>query len=542
MVMKKYKVFFKRVLSAVLLITVGILPTKISAKDSFFPYALIDGGCVVGADITSSRELANDFYYYRATVSSHIQGLLTNSAIPYEVYGAIGSEDTAMFVYSIGDNDDLDYARHPVLSIVEEFEKNNPAWDALVATNGDFVDIETKLTPSMGEPEGVMIQNGSVYKGTFDPVPGRGIVGVRTDGSVVYSTAGQGYTQNGYGVGFGVSSKYLVVEVIDKETDASLAEYITCFGAHYDTSLIYLSTPDTEEMDLSSRTVYVIKCDTYRHSHVLANGVDGGTLGNYVYGEIVEIREGTKQDKPDNGYVFISVPKRTDVEHLKLGAIVECQLEMRDEWTNVVNALGFKQQILAEGNVLLKNCYGTYNQSGDPEETLRWTADIYDYPHCWKNRTLLGFKADGTPVLLVVARSSHDGAYHNLGASYYESGEQLKALGCVNGFLLDGGGSSTFVIRNEDGTFSNAFVGEGNGRAVGNAVILAVRDKNVPLSKDEETTAEVTTALPIHNDTASNNESKESSVFLIIAGIIVTASAIGFTTAIVQKKKKTKPR
>jgi hypothetical protein len=85
-----------------------------------------------------------------------------------------------------------------------------------------------------------------------------------------------------------------------------------------------------------------------------------------------------------------------------------------------------------------------------------------------------------------VARSSHTGAHKNLGASYYELGEQLKTLGCVNGFLLDGGGSSTFVVRNPDGTFSNAFVGEGTGRAVGNAVILAVRDKSVPLPEEEE--------------------------------------------------------
>ena len=100
-------------------------------------------------------------------------------------------------------------------------------------------------------------------------------------------------------------------------------------------------------------------------------------------------------------------------------------------------------------------------------------------------------------------RSSHNGDYAKLGASYYEIAEQLKSLGCTNGFLLDGGGSTTMVIRNEDGSFSNAYAGEGNGRAVANAVILAVRDESVPEKETDET---VEVVLPTEKATEKRTE------------------------------------
>ncbi len=531
---------------AVLISSSFVVPCGAANVNS--PYNLINGGCVKSVEMRSSEKLHGGLTYYTANVTSHIQGLLSREAIPYEVYGAIGNSDTKMFVYSIGTDDGQDYTTHRVVEIVEQFERDNPAWDAVVATNGDFVDIEKVLTACIGEPEGPMIQLGSVIKGNLDNVPGRGVVGVKSDGTVIYKTIGEGYEQNGYGTDFAVSNTYLDVTFSSKDNGDTIAEYSTCYGATFNKNKLYLSTVNSGESDLSGRTVCVVKCGTYRHNHVPGNGVEGGTLGNYVLGEVVEIRKGRENDKAESGYVLLSFPKNINGNKIKVGMTVECEPQLKGEWREVINAVGYKQQILAEGNVLLKNCYGTYNQSGDYEETLRWTADIYDYPHCWKNRTVLGFKDDNTPVLLVAARSSHEGAYKNLGASYYEMGEQLKALGCVNGFLLDGGGSSTFVIRNADGTFSNAFVGEGNGRAVGNAVILAVRDKSVPLPEDEKTsevtTSAQTTVSAVTKSTANvmttgNTMEKKSKLApVIIAVATVTVIASGVTVVLARKRRK----
>ena len=552
------------VISSALLLSVGANVNS--------PYDLIDGGCVKTVNMHSLQEMHGGVTYYTAEVTSHIQGELARAEIPYEVYGAIGNSDTKMFVYSIGNNTDQDYKPHKVIDIVERFERDNPAWDAVIAINGDFFDIEKTLTSSIGEPEGPMIQLGAIMKGYLDNVPGRGVVGVKSDGTVIYKTIGEGYDQNGYGTNFSVSRTYLDVTFSDKDTGAMLYEYSTCYGGTFDQNAVYLSTVNTGNNDLRERTVCVIKCDTYRHSHVPANGIEGGTLGNYVLGEVVEIRKGTANEQAESGYALLSFPENISTNKIKVGMKVECEPQLEGEWRDVINAVGYKQQILAEGNVLLKNCYGTYNKKGDYEETLRWTADIYDYPHCWKNRTALGFKDDGTPVLLVVARSSHTGAHKNLGASYYELGEQLKTLGCVNGFLLDGGGSSTFVVRTPDGTFSNAFVGEGTGRAVGNAVILAVRDKSVPLPEGEENptvpsesqatavpntettttppekdpneTAEVQTTVDSNTDitttppTTNGNTKNKSNFITIVFAVVVVTSAVAASVAVVQIKRK----
>lgn len=450
------------------------------------PYSLISGGSVTGVEMLSAKTMGGGLNYYTANVTSHIQGLTTRDAIPYLTYGAIGTKETKMFVYSVGTDDGQNYKMTTVKQIVEQFEKDNPAWDAQIAINGDFFDIETAITSDTGEPEGPMLQQGALYKAHNSGATGRGIVGTDDEGSMIYYTIGEIYSQKNYGTPFAVLKSYSVGVFGEHRTNI-IKEY-----SAYDrtvqtrTKPIFIGPEDSVGMDTTDKTVFVVKCDIYRRAHIGINGAELETQGYFVEGEIIEAREGKKNDMPEKGHVLIAVPDVAEYPLLKTGAYVRCQRDVKGKWENVTNAVGFKQQILAEGTVLLQNCYGTYNTSGNMGETQKWTDDIWDYPHCWKNRTAIGFKEDGTPVLLVIKKSSHTGIYKNLGASYYEIGEQLKALGCTNGFLLDGGGSTTFVVRNDDGSFSNAFVGEGDGRAVANAVILAVRDKSVPLPTLDE--------------------------------------------------------
>jgi hypothetical protein len=284
-----------------------------------------------------------------------------------------------------------------------------------------------------------------------------------------------------------------------------IAEYPASPDYYPQGTRITFLTPDSKARDLSGATVFVVKCDTYRRSHVGINGSEQGTVGYFIEGDIVEVREGKAKDRPQDGEVYIATLIPESYPLLKVGEHIKCQQKAAGEWAEVENAIGFKQQILADGKCLLKNAYGTYNKGGDQAETLKWTDDIYEYPFCWKNRTAIGFREDGTPVLLVIKKSSHDGDYKNLGASYYEIAEQLKSLGCTNGFLLDGGGSTTMVLRNEDGSFSNAYAGEGNGRAVANAVILAVRDESVSEKETDET---VEVVLPTEKATEKRTEKK----------------------------------
>ena len=467
------------------------------------PYSMIDGGCITAIEMQSESSIGGEVSYFTSVVNSKIQGLDNRASIPYKTYGAIGSENTKMFVYSVGKADGLDFSRATVKQIVERFEEENPGWDALVAINGDFFDIENKLTSSTGEPEFPMIQLGDVYKSNIlSGATGRGIVGTTADGEMVYYTVGSKYKEMGYGTTFRLENKY-AIQFFGENNSNVIAEYPASPDYYPQGTRINFITPDSKARDFIGATVYVVKCDTYRRSHVGINGTEIGTVGYFIEGEIVEVREGKEKEKPAEDEIYIATCIPESYPLLKVGAHIKCQQKLAGAWAEVDNAIGFKQQILANGNCLLKNAYGTYNKGGDQAETLIWTDDIYEYPFCWKDRTAIGFREDGTPVLLVLRKSSHDGDYKNLGASYYEIAEHLKSLGCTNGFLLDGGGSSTFVIRNEDGSFSDAYVGEGNGRAVANAVILAVRDESVPEAETDETLEVV---LPTEKATEKRTE------------------------------------
>ena len=47
----------------------------------------------------------------------------------------------------------------------------------------------------------------------------------------------------------------------------------------------------------------------------------------------------------------------------------------------------------------------------------------------------------------------HAQEVYGQGLSYFQEGEVMRLAGCVNAFNLDGGGSSTLVVRNETGGF-----------------------------------------------------------------------------------------
>ena len=476
--MKKRFLSMACAIMSLLMLVLGAIP--VGAEEIASPYGSIDGTCITDIQMESRTELLGGVDYFKAVVTSHIQGLENRAAIPYRTFVGVGNENTKMFVYSIGSEDGLDFVRATTKAIVEQFEAENPQWNAVVAVNGDFFDIESKQTSSMGEPEFPMIQNGDSYKtNVLSGATGRGIVGTTADGEMIYYTVGGIYKNNGYGTDFTLDNIYSL-QIYGEHRTNVVAEYPAHAEARVQKNRISFLTPDSKARDLTGATVYEVKCDVYRRAHVGINGAEMSTTGYFSEGEIVNIRKGKANELPQKGYIYIATKNPEVFDLLQKGTYLKCQRELTGAWENVDNAIGFKQLLLANGTQLLKNAYGTYNQSGNYEETIKWTEDIYDYPFCWKDRTAIGFKEDGTPVLFVIKKSLHDGDYKNIGASYYEISAQMKALGCVDGFLLDGGGSSTFVIRNEDGTFSNAHVGEGSGRAVANAVILAVRDESVP--------------------------------------------------------------
>ena len=87
------------------------------------------------------------------------------------------------------------------------------------------------------------------------------------------------------------------------------------------------------------------------------------------------------------------------------------------------------------------------------------------------SRSMVGVKADGSLIFCQV--DGRNGAISS-GLSNYEMGEMMLALGCVNAFNCDGGGSSTFISKRagEDANVMRSVPSDGSERATINSVIL----------------------------------------------------------------------
>ena len=123
-------------------------------------------------------------------------------------------------------------------------------------------------------------------------------------------------------------------------------------------------------------------------------------------------------------------------------------------------------------------------------------------------RTFIGFKEDGTGFVCVV---DGRGAGGSVGVTVNKEAELAKALGAKFALELDGGGSSTMIVRiNGQLTLRNK-PSDGSMRAVSNAILLVEKEK--PVEPEIPETPEVpadpvipttpSSTIPATNSTAS---------------------------------------
>ena len=465
-------------------------------------------GSIKSINVSTTNELADGkATYYKSTVNSSWHGL-KKTYYNLTTHLTIGSKYTKFFVYSAETPNKMGYSKKSVEDLVKAFEAENPEWQVVAAVNGDF------FNTASGEPEEPMIQNGQTLKANLlpdDERRGGGLVGTDDNtGKVVYHTIGPAYASAGYGTKYQFRGDYQV-EVLDS-SKKKVAQTCDAFVSKAPTaSTVSFVTVDSGAVNYSGLTVYEVELERYRKDTGSKNN-SRKCAGNiyFAQGKVTKTLTGTASMKPSSGKVYIAVTSSKQLSQLKVGAYVRCQKVLMGEWDNVSNAIGFKQQILAEGNLMFYNAYGRHH-TGDgasESETAKWTEDIYDYPHCWKARTAIGFRADGSFVFMTIPYNG------KLGATYYEMSEQFKALGCTDAFLLDGGGSSTMVIR-EGGSLKTVMHAEeandGEGRSIANIAIMAVK-KDGSLAFETETATQKQTSKSTTKKTDKKTDKASESI------------------------------
>lgn len=331
-----------------------------------------------------------------------------------------------------------EWKQSTVTRTIADFEAKNPGYKVIAGINGDFFknskDANNPLDKVTFEPTGFFIQHGGdVYRPCHAGGEVRKTVGWKNDGSVI--------------VGNPTIESEMTLHIGDLEVPVTALE-----KAPTDNGVGIITARSSSTFDLTGYTVYKAKNIAFRVAH--ANGK------YFIKGEIVGKEDALTAVTSKTGYFYL-VAKDGSLDAIQEKQIVTAQYDLTGDWADVDSGVGYIHQFLQDGNILYQGN----------------TTD--DFVYTTHPRTLLGFKEDGSTVMMVVDGRGKSSEYLD-GATFYQCGEFMKRAGCVNAFNLDGGGSSTLVVRNADGGFDIINTpSDGQERSVGNAVLFVMEDPGI---------------------------------------------------------------
>lgn len=415
-------------------------------------------GMIDSAEQISQKDLMGVATINQYSIKTYNRGVIQASKLSNHVTTwiepNISIQDSDLRVVSYSAGSSTHWQGKKPTELAKIYEKENPGWIVIGGINGDFFHIQENC-----EPLGTFMQETDFYKPFDNNEWGHTAIGFDNDGMVT--------------TGIVETSKYEKLQVLKNDAYESIADIkkidssisdtgVSLFTRYSLTNAPYKAVDVKDQeltVDFTNTTVVKVKYETQR--------LDRRTKKVFVKGVVVGIEEGNGKYKIDDAEgISYLVAKDNSLATLTVGDEVRCQMELTGKWENVTNIISAYNHVLSNYN------YVDYENITDVNR---------DYVNCMKNRTLMGFKEDGTPIMMVVEK----GAY---GASYEECGEILKAAGCKEGYLFDGGGSSCIFTRNEDGNFVTLNKQEdGTERSDGNAVFFVMRDPGFKVSTKDTT-------------------------------------------------------
>ena len=341
------------------------------------------------------------------------------------------SNDVKVVTYS-GSNQDK-WKQMTTRQAAADWEKNNPGWIVVAGINGDFFENSGATTY---QPTNNFMQGGDMYRAEKSSASNRFTIGWKDDGSVI--------------VGDPAVSSDIYLRIYDDNKEEIVQNVkINKVNTNPSASGITLYTKDAKSTyDLTGYTVYDCEYEICRIS-------SGGYV--FVKGTVLEtVTLGAGSVPGDNHFYLASKDGSLDGV-ISSGDYIKCEYVYEGAWSNVQNSVGYIDQVLA---------------NGVPQH--RESTDAFAYTS--HPRTLIGFREDGTTVFMVIEGRGKPADYQ-VGVSHYESGQLLQAQGCVNGYNLDGGGSSTLIVRNNHGGFDVLNdPSDGSERSDGNHCLVVMRD------------------------------------------------------------------
>ncbi len=154
-------------------------------------------------------------------------------------------------------------------------------------------------------------------------------------------------------------------------------------------------------------------------------------------------------------------------------------------------------------------------------------------------RTFIGFKPDGTGFLCMV-----DGRQpgYSVGITVQQEAQLASQLGAVAALELDGGGSTTVIVRIDDQLILRNKPSDGQMRKVSNAILLVEKEpeeETPPVDTPPTTPATKPTTAPTEKtDPPSQPPQAKNGVILLFAAAAVLVVVIPLVIFVILKKKR----
>ncbi len=288
--------------------------------------------------------------------------------------------------------------------LAKNFEENNPGFSVIAGTNGDFFDMSGngKYGYMLYQTKGPAVTNGQVLK----PINSQGYpIGFKNDGSknsVVYN---KDYKYSDfpyltiYDSNKNIISEFEVKYLNEKPQGDQIAIYfnhtvsINKFNKVNVPANSYFAACASKMLGMDSKNVYA----------------EGKT-------------EFSNEEKTlENNQFAIYTQNSEAKKALDKAFEVRVQYKIVGDFKTCDNITAANQPLITNGIVM-----SSLNENRHP-------------------RTMLGYKEDGTVVLVTVdGRQSSNGMY---GMTYMEMAVTMKYYGCYEAVNMDGGGSTTMIIK-----------------------------------------------------------------------------------------------
>jgi len=331
-----------------------------------------------------------------------------------------------------------------VRNLSNQFEDENPGWRVMAAINGDFFDIGGNGNLPY-QTSNAVVTNGEYYK-------------TSTNSTVTFTNDGSTNTLIG---GKPSRTDYMKLAVYD-EQDNIIEEFDienlnTAPGA--DQTSVYFGTYDSTHT-YNSINVQLGTSDGY---YVEEADLALPNNANDFYGK--GVISSLAPSDIERGQFAVVTNNSAVKAALEVGVKIRTQYEFTGEFANTSSATGYSGKFLNNGE---------YLNSGASVLTVR-------HP-----RTTVGVKADGTIVMAVIDGRNRTAGFN--GVMGDEMAAIMKRYGCEEAYNLDGGGSSTLIIRQDDDFVVMNSPSDGRERTDSNALLVAVRvpDINFNIEKTSD--------------------------------------------------------